>query len=113
MEVVKTRTVDCSDKNEDGHFDWHYEYDLYEFDFGQVKLHARSYSDTPNEVHIFAYEKNNKRTVLTDELIKQPEFLKVLRYLRELGVYEKFSYLNSGYPEVPDFIWEKLDSLET
>ncbi len=110
MEVYKTHEVECSEKNESDLYDWYYEYDLYEFSFGNIKLHARSYSDNPNEVSFFAYEKNGERSLYNNHLIEQSEFIEALRYLKELGIYEKFCFFNGSYPVVPLSIWRKLES---
>ncbi|EGG93159.1 hypothetical protein IMCC1989_1631 [gamma proteobacterium IMCC1989] len=110
MEVLKTHEIDCSEKDENGYYDWHYEYDLYEFSFGAIKLHARSYSDTPKEVSFFAYEKNGERSKYDNSLIEQPEFLKALKYLKDLGIYDKYCFFNGAYPIVPLSIWAKIEN---
>jgi hypothetical protein len=110
MEVLKTHEIDCSEKDESGYYDWYYEYDLYEFSFGNIKLHARSYTDSSKEVSFFAYEKDGKRSAYNNNLIEQTEFIQALKYLKDLDVFEKYCFFNGSYPVIPLSIWKKLES---
>ena len=109
MEVSKVYEIDCSEQDENGYYEWYYEYDLYEFSFGCIKLHARSYFDTPKEVSFFAYEKDGKRSSYNN-LIDHPEFIEALKYLKNFGVYEKYRFFNGSYSAVPQSVWRKLEN---
>ena len=111
MKVSKTHEIDCSEMDDDGFYDWYYEYDLYEFSFGNIRLHAKSYADTPEEVSIFAYEKDGERSILDNNIIETFEFLNALKYLKSLGIYDKFCFFNGAYPVVPLSIWKKLENV--
>jgi hypothetical protein len=85
MEVRKSRHVDCSEPDAEGFFDYHYEYDIYEFIEGDVCVVARSYTDEPHEAHFLSRAVAGKRFLLAMADLKRPLFRSAIGVLEQEG----------------------------
>jgi hypothetical protein len=110
MKVMKYCVDGDADMSQEQFDEWVGAHDVYAFDFGEIKIRANSYKETPNKVSIGWYEKNGSRKQLDNTLIEESEFLQALRYLKELNIYEKYCFFNGSYPVIPSSIWKKLES---
>ena len=96
MKVEVTRQIDSSEVDQNGFYDWYYEYDIYEFfDNGSLKVRARSYTDESEEVSIMSIK--GKEKIKSNDL-GSPFLIKVLQHLIKNEKKEKIKYLGqSGY----------------
>lgn len=104
MKVETSHHVDASEPDAQGQHEWHYEYDLFMFTDDNLRLAARSYTDTRQEAHFIGMEKKhkqlNKQLNIADEL-GQPLLLFAIAYLRSVGKTE-LNYLSAdGYESLP------------
>ncbi|MNR76240.1 hypothetical protein D3C72_68980 [compost metagenome] len=100
MKVETSHHIDASEPDAQGMHEWHYEYDLFLFTDDNLRLAARSYSDTRQEAHFIGLEKKHKQLNIADEL-GQPLVLFAIAYLRSVGKTE-LNYLSAdGYKSLP------------
>jgi hypothetical protein len=88
MEVCKTRHVDSDEPDETGFASYYYEYDIYEFIQGELRLIARSYTDTPQEAHFLRKEVLNQHLMLTIQDFSHPLMSLALESLKADGKSE-------------------------
>jgi len=102
MKVSCKHQIDASERDENGLYDWYYEYDLYEFQIGPIEVIACSYIDEPNEVSILSIiEDGAKLFPIKPSDIGKPELIQVLAYLKNTKHMKIFKYLGSkGYSSV-------------
>ena len=94
MKVEVTREIDCSEVDENGFYDWYYEYDIYQFfNNGLLEVSARSYTDESKEVSIMSIE--GKEPIKPNDL-GSPFLIKVLSYLIKSEKKEKIKYFGQG-----------------
>lgn len=93
MQIECTHHIDASEPDEDGFYDYYYEYDLYHFRAESLCLVARSYSDTPTQAHFLRIEKQGKGRLLTPEDLKQALLQQAMDYLRDQSKQE-LTWLN-------------------
>ncbi|WP_061539484.1 hypothetical protein [Collimonas fungivorans] len=108
MEITSTHHIDKSELDENGMYDYYYEYDIYEFSENGLSYIARSYSDAPLDAHILK-KKNDKRwrifgkakyKILGQADFKNALFIKAVAHLRTQGK-ERISVLSkTGYEPV-------------
>jgi hypothetical protein len=104
MTVETTHHIDASDPDENGYYDYFYEYDIYRFSDGQSAFVARSYVDTPAEVHFLKYGVGSEERLLTARDLREPLFAEACEYLRNLGKTQ-INWLDreaGDYRSVPD-----------
>ena len=89
MKVEISHHVDASEKDVNGDYEWHYEYDLYCFSNDQRAYVARSYSDDCSEAHFLRKENVPKAqesgSMLSRDDLVDPLFLAAVGYLRTNG----------------------------
>lgn len=85
MQVSTTRHLDTSETDSDGHQDWHYEYDLIVFADGGLKVVARSYTDTAEEVSFLRVESASGVEGFGPQHLALPLFREAVRWLQENG----------------------------
>ncbi|NGN40696.1 hypothetical protein G6N74_06440 [Mesorhizobium sp. CGMCC 1.15528] len=85
MNVETTHHIDASDPDENGYYDYFYEYDIYRFSNEQSAFVARSYVDTPAEVHFLKCGLGSEERLLTTRDLREPLFVEAFGYLRNLG----------------------------
>ena len=103
MHIDLVRRVDASEPDEDGQYDYYYEYDIYLFTEGATCFVARSYTDQPGEAHILRIETNGVPRVLTDKDLRHPLSLAAQSHLRSEGKMQLrwLSGRGDGYESVP------------
>ncbi|MBN8943920.1 MAG: hypothetical protein J0H01_30710 [Rhizobiales bacterium] len=85
MKVEVTHHVDASDADENGHHDYHYEYDIYRFSNGLDEYVARSYIDAPQEAHFLSRVRLSRAILLRPEDLKTALFAAAAAHLRAAG----------------------------
>jgi hypothetical protein len=100
MKVETSHHIDASEPDEHGMHDWHYEYDMFLFTDDNLRLAARSYSDTPHEAHFIGLERKHKQLNIADEF-GQPLMLFAIAYLRSVGKTELNFLAVNGYEAIP------------
>ncbi len=97
MKTSEEHIIDASDQDENGFYEYYYEYDKYEFAFNKLTLIAKSYKDEDDEASFFASVVNGKREMVLNEHISSPEMEQAVRYLQAKGK-NKFTVLTEqGY----------------
>ena len=94
MKVRKSHHIDSSEPDKNGFYEYRYEYDLYKFSEPGLCYVARSYNDTPQEVHFLRKEIEGVRETLTENDLKDYLFLNAVQVLRSQGKKE-IRYLSS------------------
>jgi hypothetical protein len=97
MQIEKTHHVDCSEPDEDGRYEWYYEYDLFRFVIDDVSFIARSYVDSPDEAHFLRVERGGKPLQLSAEDLEAPLAIAAIRHLRECGKKQIKWLSSAGY----------------
>jgi len=103
MLIDRTHHVDASEPDENGKYDYFYEYDIFRFTEESVCLVARSYTSEPLEAHFLRVEENGNPRSMQDADLFQPLFLAALAHLRTEGK-QQFHWLSGrgdGYEPVP------------
>ena len=85
MKVETTHRIDAGRRDAQGRYQYYYEYDLYEFSDGAVKLLARSYVEEPDEVHFLNIGDGTTQRMLTDADLRLPLAQSAARHLAEFG----------------------------
>ncbi|MEI5677493.1 MULTISPECIES: hypothetical protein [unclassified Mesorhizobium] len=104
MNVETTHHIDASDPDENGYYDYFYEYDIFRFSDDRSTFFARSYVDTPDEVHFLKCGPGSEERLLTARDLREPLFAEACGYLRNLGKTQ-INWLDrkdGGYRSVPD-----------
>ncbi len=103
MQVERVRHVDCGEPDASGMYDYEYEYDIYRFSDAATCLVARSYTDTPAEVHFLSIEVAGKSRLLQPADLAHRLCGLAQAYLRREGKREIrwLSGRGDGYEPVP------------
>jgi hypothetical protein len=97
MNVTISHHVDASEPDEQGFYDYHYEYDIYRF-LGDGRCYfARSYVHEPEQAHFLSCQEGADSNLLGPDHLKDPLLADAVKYLRGLGKtrFERLS--GSGY----------------
>lgn len=94
VKVDKKHCIDKSDPDETGHYDYYYDYYLYEFSDNGIKLVARRYSDE-QDAHLLRIEKDNCRSFVTNGHLSHPLVAEAIDYLMNEGI-SGISYLGEN-----------------
>jgi hypothetical protein len=88
-----------------GFYEYYYEYDLFEFQLGELKLHGRAYADEPAEAHLLALEVNENRAFLTAADLLGTLCRAAGQYFRDAGKTDLHwldpENKNRGYSPIP------------
>ena len=98
MNVGVSHHVDKSDQRPDGLYDFHYEYDVYDFAVGGRLLRARAYVDTPNEVSFLGWYDLEGKHVASAVATRPPA--ETIRYLEEKGFSTITALGSKGYEPI-------------
>ena len=103
MHVERTHHVDASEPDDDGMYEYHYEYDIYRFTDDAICLAARSYVHTPDEAHFLGIEVRGHSRMLVDRDLARPLFRSAAEYLQAHGKRDLrwLSGRGNGYEPVP------------
>jgi hypothetical protein len=85
MTVEVSHHIDASEPDGDGFYDYHYEYDVYEFSDGVLTLLVRAYSDEPEKAALMGWYRGKARNWLKKQDLRHPLVLKAAAYLRASG----------------------------
>jgi hypothetical protein len=88
MKVEISHSIDASEPNASGFYEYHYEYDMFEFTDGITIFWVRSYNDEPEKAALMARDKRGKRGLLTKRDLRHPLLLEAVAYLRAAGKSE-------------------------
>ena len=102
MKVTTSHHIDKGDKDSQGQYEFHYEYDLYEFSENGICLTARSYSDEETEVHFIRKEVSGDQEMLSKSDLSTPLFSQAKEYLYREGKVQINYLCDSGYESVPN-----------
>ncbi|WP_043309240.1 hypothetical protein [Pseudomonas sp. ML96] len=103
MRIECTRHVDASEPDEDGAYDYHYEYDIYRFANEALCLIARSYVDEADEAHFLNVEEHGRARLMRPADLRHPLFIEAAAHLRTAGK-QRLRWLSGrgdGYELVP------------
>jgi hypothetical protein len=103
MEVEKTHRIDKSEPDEKGFCDYYYEYDLYELSEENSALVARSYIDTPTEVHFLRIVSGPTWEGFSKKHRRLPLFDKAVEFLRREGKTTIRFVGRKGYEVLADY----------
>lgn len=93
MDVEIERCLDAGEPDEQGAYDYRYEYDVYTFTDGAETIHARSYTDEP-DCASFA--------VSSGELGQSPLFWQAVAHLTRLGKTQIQCLESDGYRDLAE-----------
>lgn len=85
MGVEVSHHIDASEPDVEGFYDYHYEYDVFEFTDGVVTFLARAYSDEPERAAMMTRTEGKRYHLLTKRDLRHPLFLTAAAYLRTVG----------------------------
>jgi hypothetical protein len=99
MKVNKTHHIDKSEPDENGMYDFYYDYHIYEFSEGKTKLVARSYKGD-NEAHFLRKEIDGEKAFIDLADLESSLLSSAVEYLKNEGI-ETVNYLGQeGYVPV-------------
>jgi hypothetical protein len=97
MKVRVSQHIDKSDLNENGFYDYYYDFNIYAFSEGEVTYYARSYNDEPNEAHFTNGERGGKVFYLSKADFKTDLCIEACLYL-QASAWQRLRYLGKkGY----------------
>ena len=85
MKVRRTHHIDASELDENGYYDYYYEYDVYEFEEDGLSIIVRCYSDTPEEANFLCTKRNGEIGGFRQEHVDTYLFKAAVEYLRSEG----------------------------
>lgn len=97
MKIVKTHHIDASDADENGLYDYYYEYDVYEFSDGDVSYIVRRYSDEPSDAHFLKKHRQDNWRLLEPSDLDSALFAAAVASLRQEGIVRIRVLGNKGY----------------
>lgn len=99
MKTIITHHIDKSELDEDGMYDYYYEYDIYEFCENDLSYIARSYIDEPLEVHFLKKKSKNDSDwqILEKTDLKNSLFKNAVAYFRKNGKEQIRVLSKTGY----------------
>ena len=103
MKVEKTHHIEASEPNEDGSYDYHYEFHQIRIAVGEEVLIARSYVEQPEEVVLMCIERNGALEDISWKDLSGPLLTQALAYLRG-EEYSSIRWVEPGtlqYADVP------------
>jgi len=101
MNVSASHHIDKGNKDSQGQYEYHYEYDLYEFRENGICIIARSYTDEGTEAHFLRKEVSGNQEMLSNSDLLTPLFTQAVKYLNEVGKLQINYLCESGYESVP------------
>ena len=100
MKVDKSHHIDKSEPDADGMYEYYYEYDIYEFSEGDLKLVTRSY-ENESEAHFLRLEKKGNKSFLSKKSLNEPLVQQAIDYLKKEGkVFISYLDENMGYVKI-------------
>ena len=105
ISVSRKHCVDKMGPNQDGYYEFYYDYELIDFSLGTTTLHGRTYADDPEEAHLIALELDGQRKFLSVTDFETPLPRAAIRYFHNSGKTQ-LNWLDpsnelSGYSPVP------------
>lgn len=100
MNIDKSHHIDKSEPDADGMYEYYYDYYIYEFTEGNLKLIARSYENEP-EAQFLGLEKDGEKAFLSKSILNEPLLQQAIEHLKKEGA-SSISYLDesAGYVEI-------------
>jgi hypothetical protein len=100
MKISVSQHIDKSPLNENGAYDYYYDFSQYDFSDGEVVYYARSYNDQADEAHFINGERDGKVFFLGAADFKTDLFIEACFYLQAIA-RPQLQYLgNEGYVPV-------------
>ena len=105
IEVTCTKCIDKMGPDENGRYDYYYDYELFEFKSGSNVIHARAYADQKEEAHLTAIDIEDEQRLLSKSDLKTVLGRAAIHYFWNLGKTE-VNWLDAdndvdGYSLVP------------
>ncbi|MGF6542169.1 hypothetical protein [Paraburkholderia youngii] len=87
MEVIVSHHIDCGERDENGMYEYYYEYDIYEVGKGNVSYMARAYVDEPGDAHFLKMKGDGDHDwrTITERDKDDSLFKEAVKYLRSIG----------------------------
>lgn len=85
LQVECSHHIDASEPDAEGFYEYYYEYDIYCFTLGGLRLVVRSYSDTSAQAGMLRLEEAGKSRPLQPEDLKRPLVQQTREHLQSLG----------------------------
>lgn len=85
MLIQRSLHIDKSEPDENGMYDYYYEYEVFEFSDGPEKIIARSYIDTPAQACFLCKEINAYRQLLVRDDLQTRLIKDAAKYLADQG----------------------------
>jgi hypothetical protein len=108
MDVAISHHIDASEPDENGFYDYHYEYDIYEFERAGRTYFVRAYVDEPDQAAFMSCLEAGKARLLDADDLMHPLLLDAARYLHAAGkmqldrLSEFDGYVRLELPAPPD-----------
>jgi len=107
-QTISVSSKHCVDKmgpDQDGYYDFYYDYQLFEFSLGTTTLRGRTYEDDPEEAHFLGIEVDGQRRLLSITDFEKPLLRAAIRYFHNSG-RTQLNWLDpsnelDGYSPVP------------
>ena len=101
MKIERKHIIDASEPDEQGKYQYYYEYDLYYFRSEHLALVARSYIDTASRAAFLGMEENNENRFLTEDDFALPFVKEAIAHLQTEGKSDLAWLTQSGYEPIP------------
>ncbi|MBB5408287.1 MULTISPECIES: hypothetical protein [unclassified Paraburkholderia] len=87
MKVIVSHHIDCSDRDENGMYEYYYECDIYEFVEGNVSYIVRAYMDEPGDAHFLKTKGDGDQDwrIMMEPDKDEPLFKEVVEHLKNIG----------------------------
>jgi hypothetical protein len=98
MNIIKELVIDAGEKDDDGNYDFYYEFEHYQCQFSKLTLLAKSYKDEPELVSFYGLEKEGVRLMPPSKSTK--EIQEVISALILEGKLKFTTLSEQGYVEI-------------
>ncbi len=98
MNILKELVIDAGEKDENGNYDYFYEFEHYQCQFSKFTLLAKSYKDEPELVSFYGLEKEGARLMPPSKSTK--EIQEVISALMPEGKSKFTTLSEQGYVEI-------------
>ena len=97
MKVTASHHIDASEPDENGFYDYHYEYDIYEFSRDGRTYFARDYVDEPDQAAFTSCLEGEESRLLEAADLTHPLLVQAAHYLNAAGKTRLDRLSKTGY----------------
>ncbi|MDJ0758290.1 MAG: hypothetical protein QNJ19_02785 [Woeseiaceae bacterium] len=85
IEVTRSKGVDKMGPDEDGLYEFYYDFELFEFRSGSRVVHGRAYADQENEASLIAIYEDGERRLMSVSDLQADLGRAAIRYFKNIG----------------------------